>query len=77
MRGMRRHELTDAQWATLVSVIPSGLGRPSERGDRNFVNAVVWIAKTGAPWRDLPERFGVWKTIYNRFAEWAVRSTLK
>ena len=41
------------------------------RGDRNFVNAVVWIAKTGAPWRDLPERFGPWKTIFNRFSEWA------
>lgn len=40
-------------------------------GDRNFVNAVVWIAKTGAPWRDLPERFGPWKTVYNRFLRWA------
>jgi transposase len=42
-------------------------------GDRNFVDAVVWIAKTGAPWRDLPERFGSWKTIYNRFHRWANR----
>jgi transposase len=42
-------------------------------GDRNFVDAVVWIAKTGAPWRDLPERFGCWKTIYNRFHRWSSR----
>lgn len=42
-------------------------------GNRNFVDAVVWIAKTGAPWRDLPERFGSWKTIYNRFHRWANR----
>ena len=39
--------------------------------DREFINAVVWIAKTGAPCRDLPERFGSWKTVYNRFNEWS------
>ena len=35
------------------------------------MNAVIWIAKTGAPWRDLPERYGSWKTIYNRFRRWS------
>src|SRR3984957_3724310 len=70
---MRRHELGDNPWKVVVGVLPRGLGRPSARGDRNFVNAVVWIAKTGAPWRDLPERFGNWKTIFNRFAEWSKR----
>jgi len=69
---MRRHELTDEQWTKLEPLIPSGRGQPSVRGNRNFVNAVVWIAKTGAPWRDLPARFGSWKTIYNRFREWAM-----
>lgn len=69
---MRRHELPDAQWAKVEELLPPpGPGRPSTRGDRNFINAVVWIAKTGAPWRDLPERFGSWKTIYNRFHRWA------
>jgi transposase len=38
-----------------------------------FVNAVMWRLKTGAPWRDIPERYGPWKTIYNRFARWAKR----
>ena len=68
---MRRHELTDAQWELVSNLIPRRRGRFALRGDRNFVNAVVWIAKTGAPWRDLPERFGPWKTIFNRFSEWA------
>ena len=70
---MRRHELTDEQWARIRPLLPRGPGRPSERGDRNFVNAVIWLAKTGAPWRDLPERYGPWKTIYNRFLNWAKR----
>ena len=69
---MRRHELTDAQWNKIEPLLPrGGRGQPSVRGDRNFINAVLWIAKTGAPWRDLPERFGSWKTLYNRFREWS------
>ena len=70
---MRRHELSDGQWEAVSAVVPGGTGRPSDLGDRNFINAVVWIGKTGAPWRDLPERFGAWKTIYNRFSEWSKR----
>ena len=70
---MRRHELSDRQWERVRIVLPKGAGRPSIAGDRNFLNAVVWIAKTGAPWRDLPERFGCWKTIYNRFSQWSKR----
>jgi transposase len=70
---MHRHALTNEQWEVVLAVIPQGPGRPSELGDRNFINAVVWMAKTGAPWRDLPERFGPWKTIYNRFSYWAKR----
>ncbi len=41
------------------------------RGDRLFIDAVLYRAKTGVPWRDLPERFGPWKSVYNRFANWA------
>lgn len=43
------------------------------RGERNFVDAVIWIARTGVPWRDLNEIFGPWKTIYNRFRNWCLR----
>ena len=41
------------------------------RGDRLFIDAVLYRAKTGVPWRDLPDRFGPWKSVYNRFANWA------
>lgn len=70
---MRRHELTDKEWESLQPLVVQDRGRRSKRGDREFINAVVWIAKTGAPWRDLPEQFGCWKTVYNRFNEWSKR----
>lgn len=68
---MRRHELTDEQWKRVQGLLPRRRGAPSRKGDRNFLNAVLWIAKTGAPWRDLPRRYGSWKTIFNRFNNWA------
>ena len=70
---VHRHELTDQQWERIEPLLPPSHGRTSTRGDRQFLNAVVWIAKTGAPWRDLPERYGSWKTNYNRFRNWATR----
>ncbi len=69
---MRRHELTNEQWKKVKPLVRrAGAGRPSRRGERRFINAVMWIAKTGAPWRDLPTRYGKWKTVYNRFRNWA------
>jgi putative transposase len=47
--------------------------RKTARDNRLFVNAVFWIARTGAPWRDLPERFGLWDTVYERFNRWCER----
>jgi transposase len=70
---VHRHELSDEQWALIEPLIPPPQGRRSIRGNRDFVNAVLWIARTGAPWRDLPERFGKWKTVFNRFANWSKR----
>ena len=70
---MHRHALTDAQWARLKPLLPRPrLGRPAA-DDRRFVEAVLFRAKTGLPWRDLPERFGPWKSVYNRFASWAAK----
>jgi transposase len=69
---MHRHSLTDAQWRRLQRVLPVQRAGPgSTLGDRLFVEAVLYRAKTGLPWRDLPERFGPWKSVYNRFANWA------
>ena len=71
---MHRHALTDEQWDRLQAVLPRDLpGRRSLLGDRLFIEAVMYRAKTGIPWRDLPERFGPWKTVYNRFANWSRR----
>lgn len=67
---MHRQELNDRQWKRIEPLIHRH-GRQSKLGDRNFVNAVVYVLKTGTPWRDLPERFGHWKTVYNRFANWS------
>ena len=71
---MHRHALTDEQWARLEPLLPRRAnGRKSTRGDRLFIDAVLFRAKTGVPWRDLPERFGPWKSVYNRFANWATK----
>jgi transposase len=71
---MHRHALTDEQWARLQPLLPwRAQGRKATRGDRLFVEAVVFRARTGIPWRDLPERFGNWKSVYNRFANWAAK----
>jgi len=71
---MHLHALTDEQWARLQPVLPPQLyGPKSKMGDRQFIDAVLYRAKTGIPWRDLPERFGPWKTVYNRFTRWSKR----
>jgi putative transposase len=69
---VHRHELTEGQWLKLEPLLPRR-GRRATRGDRNFINAVLYLMKTGSPWRDLPERYGSWKTVYNRFARWSKR----
>ena len=69
---MHRHALTEAQWARLGAFLPrQRTGPKATRGDRLFIEAVLFRVKTGMPWRDLPERFGPWKSVYNRFANWA------
>lgn len=68
---MERSRLTDAQWERLRAVLPPPprRGRP-RRDDRVVVEAILWRLATGAPWRDLPERFGSWRTAYSRFRRW-------
>jgi len=70
---MRRYELTDAQWKRLEPLLPgteAWVGRTAEN-TREFLNAVLWITRSGAPWRDLPERFGNWNSVYQRFRRWS------
>ena len=68
----RRHEISDEQWLRIEHLLPGKDGDVGRTADnRLFLNAVFWIAKTGAPWRDLPERFGNWNSVYQRFNRWA------
>ncbi len=69
---MKRHGLTDEQWALIEPLVPPSVartGRP-QRDRRILLNGIFWILHTGAPWRDLPERFGPWQTVYHHFAKW-------
>ena len=71
---MHRHALTEEQWRRLKAILPKQKAGPeATRGDRLFIEAVLYRAKTGLPWRDLPERFGPWKSVYNRFNNWAMK----
>jgi transposase len=54
-------------------VVPKRRGPKATLDDRTFIDAVLYRAKTGNPWRDLPERFGSWKTVFNRFSNWSRR----
>ena len=69
----RRYELTDEQWNRIEALLPGRPGDPGGQGQDNrlFVNAVIWVARTGAPWRDLPPRFGLSNSIFQRFNRWA------
>ena len=70
--GMSRHELTEAAWRRLAPLLPPQrprVGRPA-RDHRTIINALLWLGKTGAPWRDLPERYGPWRTVATRFYRW-------
>jgi putative transposase len=68
-----RRELTDAKWQSIEALIR---GKPGDRGrhgkdNRLFVDAVLWLVRTGVPWRDLPEEFGKWTSVFQRFRWWA------
>ncbi len=69
---MKRHEVTDEQWERVSPWIPRSTartGRPA-RDPRTMLNGILWILGTGAPWRDLPERFGPWQTVHRYFSRW-------
>lgn len=72
-----RHELTDEQWHLIQPLLPertARTGRPP-RDPHDMLNGILWILRTGAPWRDLPERYGPWKTVYHYFAKWRADGT--
>lgn len=76
---MVRKLLSDSQWMRMEPLLP---GKKSDCGvtakdNRIFVEAVLWIARTGAPWRDIPEEFGHWHRIYVRYSRWSKKGIWK
>lgn len=68
---MRRHELTDERWEFLKPLLPDSKDRGRPRRDRRQVlNGIFWILRTGTPWRDLPDTYGPWQTVYQCFRKW-------
>ena len=72
---MDRHGLSDEQWERVQRLLPGKVGDRGRSGsdNRKFVEAVLWIACTGAAWRDLPASFGNWNSIFRRFRRWAIK----
>ncbi len=70
---MVRLLLSDAQYEKIAALLPGKRGDPGRTAadNRLFVEAVLWIARAGAPWRDLPDDFGLWNTVFRRFRRWS------
>jgi len=72
---MGRFDLSDEEWGLIAPLLPGGdgaprVGRPTQE-DRRVLDGIFYILRTGAPWRDLPERYGPYTSVYNRFNRWA------
>ena len=76
---MDRFSLTDAQWAKMEPFCHGKRSDPGRTGGdaRLFMEAVLWIARTGSPWRDLPPSFGKWNTVFKRFRDWVKADVFK
>ncbi len=72
---MDRLVLTDEQWERVAPHLPGKTGDPGRSGEDNrmFLEGVLWIARVGAPWRDLPAVFGNWNSVFQRFRRWALK----
>ncbi len=75
---MLRHRLTDEQWDLISDVFPEPkrTGRPP-RDRRQVMDGILWILRTGSPWRDLPESLGPWQTVWDLFDKWNADGTLQ
>jgi transposase len=73
---VRRGELTDAAWAAIEALLPKPSTRRGRwRDHRQVIDGILWKLRTGAPWRDLPERYGPWKTCHERLRRWTADGT--
>ena len=69
----KRYELDDHQWARIAEMLPGKKSDPGRtaKDNRLFVNAVLWVLRSGAQWDELPERYGKYKSVHKRFTRWA------
>ena len=67
---MRRHELSDEEWAIIEPLLPTNTRGIERVDDRRVINGILWRFRTGSSWRDVPERYGPRTTLYNRFSRW-------
>ena len=72
-----RFDLSDEEWAAIEPLLPAAKQGPARVDDRRVLNGIFYILRTGAPWRDLPERYGPRTTVYNRYNRWAQRGIWK
>lgn len=70
---MARFDLTDEEWAIIAPLLPKQGRGPERKDDRKVLNGIFYILRTGAPWRDLPDRYGPRTTVYNRYVRWGER----
>ncbi|MAO93911.1 MAG: hypothetical protein CMM81_20520 [Rhodospirillales bacterium] len=72
-----RFDLSDEEWAVIAPLLPKNVRGPRRQDDRRVLNGIFYILRTGAPWRDLPERYGPRTTVYNRYVRWGERGVWK
>ena len=70
----KRYEVSDEEWERVKDLLPpERTGKPGRPSGNNRIalNGILWITRSGAPWHDLPERYGSWSTLYDKFARWS------
>ena len=73
---MSYYDITEETWQRLEPILPvegSAKGGRPAKDKRQFINAIVWMLRTGAPWRALPEEYGSWRSVYSRFRRWQIK----
>lgn len=75
---VKRYELEERDWEVVRAFLPprKHTGRP-RRSERDLLNGMFWVLRSGARWRDMPERYGPWQTVYHRFNQWRRDGTLR
>jgi transposase len=69
--AMARYDLSEAEWRLIEPLLPNKPRGVARVDDRRVINGIFYVLRTGSPWRDLPERYGPYTTVYNRFNRWA------